>query len=65
MRAKDLRERATEDLVELRKVTAREMFQNRMKNHTGGLDDNSLLKKGRRDIARIETILRERAGQGS
>ncbi len=65
MRAKDLRERATEDLLELRKVTARELFQNRMKNHTGGLEDTSLLKKARRNVARIETILRERARQGS
>jgi len=64
MNAKDLSERATTDLVELRDLTRRELFQNRMKNHTSQLDDTSLLRKARRDIARIETILRDRANQG-
>jgi ribosomal protein L29 len=32
-----------------------------MKNHTNQLDDSSLLKKARHDIARIETVLSERA----
>ena len=61
MKASDLRERATEDLEQLRDITRRELFQSRMKNSTNQLDDTSLLKKARRDIARIETILSERA----
>lgn len=61
MKAKDLKERATEDLVQLRDLTKRELFQNRMKNCTKQLNDTSLFKKARKDIARIETILRERA----
>ncbi len=65
MKAKDLKERDTADLVQLRDVTRREMFQQKMKNHTGQLEDTSLMQKARRDIARIETILRERASQGS
>lgn len=32
----------------------------RMKNWTDQLEDTSLLNKTRRDIARIETILRQR-----
>jgi large subunit ribosomal protein L29 len=60
MKASDLRERATEDLVQLRDMTRRELFQSRMKNTTNQLDDTSLLRKSRRDIARIETILRDR-----
>jgi ribosomal protein L29 len=32
-----------------------------MKNFTNQLDDTSQLRKARRDIARIEGILRERA----
>lgn len=63
MKASDLRERATEDLVSLRDMTRREMFQSKMKNATNQLDDTSLLNKARRDIARIETILTERASQ--
>lgn len=60
MKARDLRERATDDLVQLLQMTRREMFQNRMKNATNQLDDTSLLRKGRRDVARIETLLQER-----
>lgn len=65
MKAKDLRERETADLVELRDVTRREMFHQKMRNHTGQLEDVSLLRKARRDIARIETVLKERASKGS
>lgn len=60
MKAADLRERATEDLEQLREITRKELFQAKMKNRTNQLDDTSLLKKARKDIARIETILRER-----
>lgn len=67
MKAKDLRERSTEDLVELRTNMKKDLFSHRMKNFTNQLDDTSLLGKTRRDLARIELILHERArdaGQG-
>lgn len=60
MKAKDLRERSTEDLETLREATSREMFHGRMKNHMGQLEDVSQLGKARKTIARIETILSER-----
>lgn len=65
MSTKALRERETGDLVELREVTRRELFRNNMKNRTNQLEDTSLLRKARREIARIETVLRERATRGS
>lgn len=65
MKTSELRDRSTEDLVELRNLTRREMFQNRMKNHTNQLDDTSLISKARHDVARIETVLRERALQAA
>jgi large subunit ribosomal protein L29 len=61
MDAKDLRARATEDLIELRTSIKKELFGNRMKNFTNQLEDTSQLRKARRDLARIEGILRERA----
>lgn len=61
MKSKDLRERATEDLVALRDTTKKELFSYRMKNLTNQLDDTSLMGKNRKTIARIESILRERA----
>jgi ribosomal protein L29 len=36
-----------------------------MKNFTGQLDDTSLINKTRKDIARIELLLSERAVQGA
>jgi large subunit ribosomal protein L29 len=61
MKSTILRERATEDLVSLRDTTKKELFSYRMKNLTNQLDDTSLLSKGRKDVARIESSLRERA----
>jgi large subunit ribosomal protein L29 len=60
MKAKDLRERSTTDLGELRAQLEKDLFSYRMKNHTGQLEDTSLLGKTRRDLARIKLILSER-----
>jgi large subunit ribosomal protein L29 len=64
MKAKDLRERPTDDLIELRKMMTKDLFSHRMKNFTSQLEDTSLIGKTRRDIARIEQILSER-GRGA
>lgn len=61
MEAKELREQPTEALVELAATLRKQLFGHRMKNHTGQLEDTSLLGKTRKDIARIELILSERA----
>lgn len=60
MKASDLRARTTEDLQELKASMKKDLFSQRMKNFTNQLDDTSLLRKARRDIARVEGILRER-----
>ena len=60
MKAKDLRERSSEDLATLKASMQKDVFSYRMKNFTDQLEDTSLLGKARRDVARIETILRER-----
>ena len=65
MKAKDLRERTSEDLAELKATMQKDLFSYRMKNATDQLDDTSLLKKTRRDIARIELILSERQQQAA
>ena len=59
MRAKDLRERNLEELRELEMTLSRDAFQNRFKNFTNRLDDTSLLKKARRDLARVKTLIRQ------
>jgi len=61
MKARDLRDRTTEDLAELEKSLLAESFQNRFKNFTNRLDDTSVIKKSKRDLARVKLILAERA----
>ena len=61
MKAADLREKSVEDLNELQKTLARDVFQNRLKNFTNRLDDTSMMRKTKRDLARVVTLLREQA----
>ena len=60
MKAADPREKTVEELAELRKLLARDAFQNRLKNFTNRLDDTSSIRKAKRDLARILTTLRQR-----
>ncbi len=59
MKAKDLRERSHEDLLELEKSLAKDTFTARFKNFTNRLDDTSLIRKNKRDLARVKTLLRQ------
>jgi len=61
MKARDLRDRSTEDLAELEKSLASERFQNKFKNFTNRLDDTSVIQKQKRDLARVKLILTERS----
>ena len=60
MKSADLREKSVEDLSELRKTLQRDVFQNRLKNFTNRLDDTSAIRKSKRDLARVITLLHER-----
>jgi large subunit ribosomal protein L29 len=59
MKAADLREKSVDDLRDLQKTLARDVFQNRLKNFTNRLDDTSMMRKTKRDLARVVTLLRE------
>jgi len=61
MKAKDLIERSSDDLSTLRESMLKDLFSYRMKVWTDQLEDTSLINKTKRDVARIETILRSRA----
>jgi len=66
VRAKELRERSNEELVSLKNEAKDNLFQARLKNATHQLDDTSAMRKARREIARIETVIAERAaGSGN
>jgi large subunit ribosomal protein L29 len=60
MKAKDLRERTDESLTELEKSLRNDAFQAHFKNFTNRLNDTAQIRRNRRDIARIRTILSQR-----
>ena len=59
MKAKDMREKSPEDLRELEKSLGRDAFQAKLKNFTNRLDDTSQIRKVKRDLARVKTLLGE------
>lgn len=63
MNASELRGKSVEDLNKelLRLLESR--FKLRMQKATGQLGQTHLLKAARRDIARVKTILRQKAGK--
>jgi large subunit ribosomal protein L29 len=60
MKMTELREKTVGELTGLSQERRRELFDLRFKHYTGQLLDTASLRKTRRDIARIETIIRER-----
>jgi large subunit ribosomal protein L29 len=61
MRAKEIRERSDQELLQMREDAETELFRVRLQNAIHQLDNTGQLKAKRRDIARINTVLRERA----
>lgn len=63
MKAQEFREKSVEELnAELLKQLE-EQFKLRMQSSTGQLNQTHLLKQTRRDIARIKTVLNQKAGE--
>ncbi|BDY03199.1 50S ribosomal protein L29 [Ferrimonas sediminicola] len=62
MKATELREKSVEELNAELLSLLREQFNLRMQNATGQLKQTHELKKVRRNIARVKTILTQKAG---
>jgi large subunit ribosomal protein L29 len=60
MRAKELRERNPEELRQLQDEAQDQLFRARLQNATHQLDKTSDIRKARREVARIKTVLAER-----
>ncbi len=60
MKASELREKSLQDLRELSDECRRDLFDLRFKHYTGQLVDTASLRKARRVVARVETVIRER-----
>jgi large subunit ribosomal protein L29 len=63
MKAKDLREKSTEELQAALSEEQKAQFKLRMQQATGQLTETHMVKQTRRNIARIKTTLTQKAGE--
>jgi len=61
VKVKELRDRTDEALKELEKSLQGEVFQARFKNFTNRLNDTASIRRNKRDLARVKTLLTQRA----
>jgi len=62
MKANELREKTDEELRELERQLAEDVFRLRLQRGADELKDTGAVRQNRRDLARVKTIIRERAG---
>ncbi|MFU8784309.1 50S ribosomal protein L29 [Aliidiomarina sp.] len=62
MKASELKAKSVEELNQELLGLLREQFNLRMQSATGQLNQTHLLRQVRRDIARVKTLLNEKAG---
>jgi large subunit ribosomal protein L29 len=62
MKAKELRDLTPEEILKREKELKEEAFNLRFQHSTGQLDNTSRMKLVKKDIARIELVLHEKAG---
>ena len=60
MKGKDLKELTREELLKRKKDTKEELFNLRFQHSTGQLENTARLKLLKKDVAKIETILRRK-----
>ncbi len=63
MKASELREMKPEELLKKENELREDVFRMRMKLATGELEDTSVIKRTKKDIARIKTILKEKEAE--
>jgi len=63
MKASELREKSVEELNEALVEALKEQFNLRLRKSTGQLNQSHLLTQNRKDIARIKTVLTQKAGE--
>jgi large subunit ribosomal protein L29 len=63
MKGSELREKSADELGEQLLKLREEQFKLRMQKATGQLAQTHLLQANQRDIARVKTVLHEKAGE--
>ena len=61
MKARELRDLTPEELLKKKKDLKEEMFILRFQHSTGQLDNTARVRMVRKDVAKLETVLREKA----
>ena len=64
MKANEIRKLSTEEINKKIAETKEELFNLRMKQATGNLENPSRIRELRKTVARLKTILRERELEG-
>jgi large subunit ribosomal protein L29 len=65
MEAKELRALSTDDLAQKRTDLREEIAHLKLRRATSRLENPMKLRQTKRDLARVETVLRERAFEGN
>ena len=65
MKAKEIRDLSEQEIEKKLRDTRQELMNLRLRKQAGQVEDSSQLLAFRRDIARMETILKERAASAA
>ncbi len=60
MKAKELTDRSVADLQQLEKDLTRQLWKTRVDNFTNQLDDTAKIRRTRRGLARVKTVITQR-----
>lgn len=61
----ELREKTVDELKELEQTMTRDLWKSRFSNYSNQLDDTDKIRRLRREIARVKTIMTERANKAA
>jgi len=65
MKAKELRELSAEELKEKEREASQELFNLRFQKATGQLGNTAIIRKTKKNLARVKTVLRELSISGA
>jgi len=63
MKASELRNKSADELTQDLLGLLKEQFNLRLRKSTGQLNQSHLLRQNKRDIARIKTVMTQKAGE--
>ena len=65
MKAKELKELSAEELKEKEKEASQELFNLRFQKATGQLGNTAMIRKTKKNLARVKTVLKELSISGA